>query len=357
MRSIGDVAEKIRAWLDGLAVSHGVPTFFVDFGAWILAGIFLLVLVTVVSLVAIYLERKVAGYVQSRLGPMRVGPIGIFQTAMDAFKLLQKEDIVPAAADKYLHTLGPVLSVVATLMMFAVVPWERGANVAYWLDAEVGLLYLSAVSGVGVLGLVCGGWGSNNKWSLLGAMRGAAQLISYEIPFLLAAVCVVLQAETLSLTRIVELQQSSLAAWFAWKPWLWLPLLLFIIAGVAEVKRTPFDIPEAESELVAGFHTEYSGMKFALFMLAEYAHLYMLAILFAILFVGGWASPFGGVHFPIEGFVWLQIKAWAFVLLCMWIRWTLPRLRVDQLLEFSWKLLVPAGFVAIFITTVALLWA
>lgn len=347
---------QLHNWGVRLCEQWGLPKVAVDVVGWIGGGVFVLALISVVALAAIYLERKIAGYVQCRLGPMRVGPIGIFQTMMDALKLLEKEDIVPRDADRYLHTLGPVLFLVATFTMFAVIPWEAGVNAARWLDWEIGLLYVVAVSGIGVLGIVCGGWGSNNKWSLLGAMRGAAQLISYEIPFLLAALCVVLQAETLSLSRIVDQQQVSIWDWFIWRPWLWLPAAIFVIAGVAEVNRVPFDIPEAESELVAGFHTEYSGMKFALYFLAEYAHLYVVGLLFAILFIGGWASPAGGVKLPLEGFVWLNVKAWAFVLLAMWVRWTLPRLRVDQLMELSWKLLIPAGFLAILIVGLVLMW-
>ncbi|MCD6352017.1 MAG: NADH-quinone oxidoreductase subunit NuoH [Armatimonadetes bacterium] len=356
MESAAQLFESVRAYADALCLRIGAPTLVVDILAWAVGGIFVMVVLTVVALGGVYLERKIAGYIQCRLGPMRVGPIGLLQTVADAVKLLQKEDIVPAAADKYLHTLGPILLLTTTFMMFAVIPWEPGVNVGRWLDLQVGLLYLVAVSGVGVLGLICGGWGSNNKWSLLGAFRGAAQLISYEIPFLLAALCVILQAGTLSLSQMVEQQQAGIWQWFVWRPWLWLPAIIFLIAGVAEVNRVPFDIPEAESELVAGFHTEYSGMKFSLFFLAEYAHLYTVGLLFAILFAGGWASPLGGTAVPVEGFLWLNIKAGAFVLLAMWIRWTLPRLRVDQLMSLSWKLLIPAGFLALFIVSLMLVW-
>lgn len=348
--------EQIRAYADGVCLRLGIPTVTADLLAWATGGVFIMVVLTVVALAAIYLERKVSGYVQSRLGPMHVGPIGLLQTPADVLKLFQKEDIVPRAADRYLHTLGPVILLVPTIMMFVVIPWEDGVNVGRWLDLQIGLLYLLAVSSVGVLGIICGGWGSNNKWSLLGAMRGAAQLISYEVPFLLAALCVVLQAETLSLSSMVNQQQAGLGAWFLWRPWLWLAALIFLIAGVAEVNRVPFDIPEAESELVAGFHTEYSGMKFGLYFLGEYAHLYTVGLLFAVLFVGGWASPLGPAQVPFEGFVWLNIKAWAFVLVAMWIRWTLPRLRVDQLMELCWKLLIPAGFVALLVVSLVLMW-
>ncbi|MCX7598536.1 MAG: NADH-quinone oxidoreductase subunit NuoH [Armatimonadetes bacterium] len=355
MSDLAQWLQLLRRYADAMAGRWHIPLLANDFLAWLGAGIFLLALITIVSLVAIYLERKVSGYIQSRLGPVRAGPIGIFQTILDALKLLQKEDIVPAAADWRLHLLGPVIFMTATLMMFAVIPWDRGINVARWLDLEIGLLYLVAVSGIGVIGIVAGGWGSNNKWSLLGALRGAAQLISYEIPFLLAALCVVLLAGTLSLSDIVERQQAFVTEWYIWRPILWLAVAIFLIAGVAEVNRVPFDIPEAESELVAGFHTEYTGMKFALYFLGEYGHLYVLGLLFSVLFLGGWASPLGGSNLPFEGFIWLNLKAWAFVLAAMWIRWTLPRLRVDQLMELAWKLLIPAGFVALLVVSVALI--
>ena len=356
MSTLADWFGAMRGFLEAQCTIYGVPLVVVDVLAWLGAGIFLLALITVVSLAAIYVERKISGYMQSRLGPVRCGPLGLFQTGADALKLLQKEDIVPAHADKLLHLIGPVIFLVATLLMFVVIPWERGVNVARWLDVEIGLLYLVAVSGIGVIGIVCGGWGSNNKWSLLGALRGAAQLISYEIPFILAGLCVVLQAQTLSLSGMVEHQQAGFFHWYLWLPWLWLPLIIFVIAGIAEVNRVPFDIPEAESELVAGFHTEYTGMKFGLFFLAEYGHLFVLGLLFAILFEGGWASPFGGSTLPFEGFVWINVKAWLFVAVSVWIRWTLPRLRVDQLMVFSWKMLIPAGFLAIFIVSVVLIW-
>jgi NADH-quinone oxidoreductase subunit H len=354
--SLGQMLAQLRSGAEAWCLSHRLPTVLVDLAGWVAGGVFVLAVITVVALVAVYLERKVAGYIQCRLGPMKVGPVGIFQTLMDSLKLLEKEDIVPRAADPYLHTLGPILFLTATIATFVVVPWEAGVTCGHWVDAEIGLLYVAALSGVGVLGIICGGWGSNNKWSLLGALRGAAQLISYEIPLLLAGLCVVLQAETLSLARIAEEQQAGLGHWFLWRPWLWLPAFLFVVAGVAEVNRVPFDIPEAESELVAGFHTEYTGMKFALYFLAEYAHLYMVGLLFAVLFLAGWASPWGPPRVAGEGFVWLNLKAWGFVLLAMWIRWTLPRLRVDQLMELAWKALIPAGFVALGIVSVVLMW-
>jgi NADH-quinone oxidoreductase subunit H len=216
------------------------------------------------------------------------------------------------------------------------------------MDASIGLLFMASVGSLALVGIVIGGWGSNNKWSLLGAIRSAAQMVSYEIPMLLALLCVVLSAETLSMAGIVDSQRGGLTAWNFARPWMWLPLVLFLVSGIAEINRTPFDIPEAESELVSGFHTEYSGMKFALFFLAEYGNLLLIALMFAVLFLGGWLSPLGypdPLHLP--GIIWLLGKSLVVVLIAMWVRWTLPRLRVDQLMGLAWKLMIPAGFIAL----------
>ncbi len=335
--------------------AHGVPTLVVDILAWGTGAVLVVVLGLLVALFVIWLERKVAGYIQTRLGPTRVGPVGIFQTAMDALKILQKEDIIPRGADYWLHLAGPVLYFTALVLGFAVIPWDVKATLAATVDLNVGLIYVIGVTSVGVLGVVMSGWGSNNKWSLLGAMRAAAQIISYDVPLLLALICVVMVAGTLSLTRIVELQGSAgILGWYVFKPYLWLPFIIFVICGTAEVNRTPFDIPEAESELVAGFHTEYSGMKFALFFLTEFDHMWFVGLLGATLFLGGWYSPLGAAD-PIPGFVWLMIKSFIFVLVLQWFRWTLPRLRVDQLMGLAWKFLIPAGFVALAIVCVAVL--
>lgn len=351
MRLLEIVAIWLRGLITGWFQAWHIPLIFVDILAWIVVGVLIFVVICLLVLALVYVERKVSGYIQVRLGPTRVGPWGIFQTVMDALKLLQKEDIVPAGADKILHTVGPILFFVVCTMSYLVIPWGEGATAARLVDLNIGLLYVMAITSVGVIGVLVGGWGSNNKWALLGALRGAAQMISYEIPMLLALVCVVLMAESLSLGEIVRQQKDlGLLSWNIWRPWLWLPMVLYLIAATAEVNRTPFDIPEAESELVAGYHTEYSGMKFALFFLGEYANLFIVGLLFAVLFLGGWASPFGypdPLHLP--GFIWLMGKATVVVLFLMWVRWTLPRLRVDQLMSLAWKLLIPAGFVSLLI--------
>lgn len=354
---MGTLATWLRNLVEGWFQAWHVPLIFVDILAWIVGGIAVLLLVMVLALVLIYLERKVSGYLQSRIGPERVGPRGIFQTAMDALKLLQKEDIVPAGADKILHTVGPVAFFIVGLMGYLVIPWDERALIARLVDTNVGLVYVLAFGSLSVIGILMGGWGSNNKWSLLGALRGAAQMISYEVPMLLAVVCVVLLAGSLSLGAIVEQQKGlGLLSWNLWRPWLWLPVLLYLIAATAEVNRTPFDIPEAESELVAGYHTEYSGMKFAFFFLAEYGNFFLVGLIFSVLFLGGWTSPLG---YPdplrIPGVIWLMGKATVVVLFLMWVRWTLPRLRVDQLMSLCWKLLLPAGFLSLVIAGVAAL--
>ncbi len=349
------ILDVIHNWAEGLAQQWGIPHLFVSIAAWIAAFVFVIVLVLLMVLLAVYLERKVSGAIQSRLGPMRVGPIGLFQTPMDALKILTKEDIVPRDADKILHTAGPVIFFVTAVIGYVVIPWDRAAIAAQVVDLNIGVLFVIAVSSIGVLGIMAGGWGSNNKYALLGAMRAVAQMVSYEVALLLAIVCVVMQTGSLSLAGITADQGGSLLQWNLLRWWMWPALLLYIIASIGESKRIPFDIPEAESELVAGYHTEYSGMKFGFFFLGEYAHLFIIAVTGAILFLGGWHSPLPATMAdPIPGFIWLMGKALAVILIMMWIRWTLPRLRVDQLMNFAWKGLVPLGFVAIAVTGLAI---
>ncbi len=354
MSPIGLIATWLRALLTGWFRAWHIPAVFVDILAWIVGGVVILLMITLIALILIYVLRKVAAYIQGRIGPERVGPYGLFQTVMDALKLLQKEDIVPAGADKILHTLGPVVFFFVCTMGYLVIPWESQATIARQVDLNIGVLFLLAFSSLGVIGVLMGGWGSNNKWSLLGALRGAAQMISYEIPMLLALVCVVLMAGSLSLEVITEQQKAlGLLSWNLWKPWLWLPMILFLITAAAEINVTPFDIPEAESELVAGYHTEYSGMKFALYFLAEFSNNFLVGLIFAVLFLGGWSSPFGHPDpLYLPEFLWLVGKAMVVVLFLMWVRWTLPRLRVDQLMALCWKLLLPAAFVSLVIVSI-----
>lgn len=301
-------------------------------------------------IVAVWLERKVAAHMQDRLGPMRVGFHGILQTIADTVKLIIKEDIIPSAADKVLFITAPFLVFMGAFLSFLAIPVSEEFTPS---DLNGGLFYILAVSSIVIPGLVMAGWGSNNKWSLFGAMRSAAQMVSYEIPIVLSLLVVVMAASSLNLSEIVGAQKvglggfSGIAGWFFIRnPFLFVAFWVYIIAGTAENNRTPFDLPEAESELVAGFHTEYSGMRFAFFFLAEYAAMLVMALVVAICFMGGWL-PIIGTESAIPGFVWLLGKAMSIVLLQMWFRWTFPRLRVDQLMTISWKVLLPITFVLV----------
>ncbi|MBM4167055.1 MAG: NADH-quinone oxidoreductase subunit NuoH [Ignavibacteria bacterium] len=301
------------------------------------------------ALFAVWWERKVSAHMQDRLGPMRVGGWhGWAQTIADIVKLIQKEDIVPAAADKKLHFLAPYAVFIGSYAAFAAIPFSSayiGSNI------NLGIFYIVAVSSIVVVGLLMAGWSSNNKWSLFGAMRSAAQIVSYEIPTIISILCVVMIAGTMNLQEINHAQTGWFWNWFVFQkfPFVFIAFIIFFVASLAETNRTPFDIPEAESELVAGYHTEYSGMKFALFFLAEYANMFAVSAIASTLFLGGWNSPFGDfLGGPILGFFWFAAKGMFFVTIQMWLRWTLPRLRVDQLMHVSWKVLTPWAFVCMF---------
>ena len=318
------------------------------------------------ALFAVWLERKVSAHMQDRLGPMRVGYHGALQTIADILKLLQKEDIIAKENDKPLFNLAPVLVFTGTYAVFAAIPFS-GAFIGSNID--LGLFFIIAVSGLVVAGILMAGWASNNKYSLLGAMRSAAQIISYEIPTIIVVLTIVMITGTLSLYKLSELQSGYFWNWmifggpglglhkFLFIPFMFIGFIILYISTLAEVNRTPFDIPEAESELVAGYHTEYSGMKFAMFFLAEYANMFAVSAIVAAVFFGGYQSPFGylGNAFnlpwliPIEQFFWFTAKGLFFVFVQMWLRWTLPRLRVDQLMAVCWKYLIPISFVNLII--------
>jgi NADH-quinone oxidoreductase subunit H len=286
-------------------------------------------------------ERKVMGFMQGRYGPNQVGGRwGLLQTVADVLKLLLKEDTIPKAADRPLFILAPVIAFAPAFMVLATLPFTDALQFA---DIGVGLLYYIAVSGLTTIGVVTGAWASNNKYALLGGMRAAAQMISYEIPLVMSVLGVILLTGSLNLNDIVEAQKH---VWYIFiQP---IGFLVFLIASVAELNRTPFDLPEAESELVAGFHVEYSGFRWAFFMLAEYVYFFAMAALTTILFLGGW-QPVMFLDF-IPGAVWFSLKFSFVVFLLIWFRTTFPRLRADQLMEFGWKVLLPVAFANIFIT-------
>jgi len=309
------------------------------------SAVFLLLLLGYVTY-AILFERKVLGWMQFRHGPIRTGPWGLFQTVADVLKLLIKEDTIPKKADRTLFILAPTIAFVPSFVVLATFPFSKNIQFA---DLNIGVLYYVAVSGITVLGIVLGGWASNNKYALLGGMRSAAQMISYEIPLVMSMLGVVLLSGSMNMRVIVEGQGD----WF-WQ-WNFLPqiigFLVFIVAAISELNRTPFDLPEAESELIAGYHVEYSGFRFAFFMLAEYVYTFAIAALATVLFLGGWHAPFPFLTF-IPGIIWFLLKMALCVFFMFWLRATFPRFRVDQLMGLGWKVLLPLALVNIFLTAI-----
>lgn len=291
-------------------------------------------------------ERKVIGYIQMRIGPNRVGPRGLLQPLADGLKLLMKEVILPSQSNLYLFVVAPVLAIGPALAAWAVIPFDNGLVLA---DINAGLLYILAISSMSVYGVVIAGWASNSRYAFLGAMRSAAQVISYEIAMGFALVGVLIAAGSLNLGDIVRAQSGSFLHWY------WLPLMplfvIYFISGVAETNRAPFDIAEGESEIVAGFHVEYSGMAFAVFFLAEYAEMILISILAATLFMGGWLSPFEGIPYLeplfawVPGLVWLLLKTCLFLFMYLWLRATFPRYRYDQVMRLGWKIFIPVTLV------------
>ncbi len=309
------------------------------------------ILVAVTFLVL--MERKVIGWAQSRLGPMRVGPHGILQAIVDPIKLVLKEDITPVKADRYVFSLAPVMSLVPALAVFAVIPFGP-EEYLYVTDINVGLLFVISVTSIGVYGIILAGWASNSKYPLMASLRASAQLISYEIAVTMTLVSVILTAGTLSLVEIVETQQAR-GLWFAFaQP---VALVLVFIGGLAETNRIPFDLPEAETELTGGFHTEYSGWRFSMFFLAEYANIIVISAVVVVMFFGGWLPPFPNVTWlSFLGFVpswmWFVGKIFMILYVFIWLRATLPRYRYDQLMALGWKVLIPIAIGNLVITGV-----
>ncbi len=297
------------------------------------------------ALVMGYLERKIAARIQRRPGPMEVGPHGIYQLAVDGIKIIGKQLIIPKEADGLLYRIAPVLSFAPVVLPFIVIPFSKSLQAR---DFSLGLLFIVTIASINVLTIVIAGWGSNNKYSLFGAMRSVAQNISFEVPVLLSILCIALITGTYSMQGIVEAQDR---VWFILiQP---LAFIIYFIAGLAETNRNPFDLPEAESELTAGFHTEYSGFGFSLFMIGEYANMFLVCSIATVLFLGGWRGiplPF----FEYTGAIWFLAKVYFLMLVMVWIRWTFPRVRFDQLLNFCWKYLIPFSLVNLLLTAVCI---
>ena len=337
----------VTTWFDSLLRDTcGLSSFWAILIECVLVGVFILAAYAILAILLIFMERKVCAAFQCRLGPMRVGPWGIFQVIADVLKMLIKEIFAVDKADKLLYSIAPILVLIGSVGAFSFMPWNKGATI---LDFNVGIFLMTAISSIGVIGIFIAGWSSNNKYSVISAMRGAVQMISYEMSLGLCLIAAVVLTGTMQVSGIVEAQSG---------PFGWLIFVVFLITGNAEANRGPFDLAEAESELTAGYHTEYSGMGFGFFYLAEYLNLFIVAGVASMVFLGGWMP----IHIGVEGFdkvmdyipgiVWFLGKAFALVWVLMWIRWTFPRLRIDQILKLEWKYLMPLSLLNLVIMTI-----
>jgi len=350
MFSLKGITNWIQGWL-----SANFSSAWVLFFESVIVILLATTLFALLGLVLVWMERKVAAHMQIRLGPNRVGPMGIFQTSADTLKLILKEGLTPDGADKFLFNLAPFVVMIVAMLLLAPIAFAKGFQV--W-DLNIGVLYVSAVSSLSVIGILMAGWASNNKYSLLGAMRSGAQIVSYELSAGLSILTIVVLTGSLQIGDIISSQQNG---WWLFKghvPVI-IAFVIFIIAATAETNRAPFDLAEAESELTAGFHTEYSGMKFALFFLAEYINIFIVCAIGATLFLGGWMPLHIGKwegfnHFMdyIPSSIWFFAKTFFMIFLIMWFRWTFPRLRVDQLLNLEWKYLLPISLFNLLLATV-----
>lgn len=337
-----DPINAIAEWLEGLLVGWGLSSGLVVFIMSLIGVVVVATFLLVLDIFLVWVERKVVARFQDRLGPNRLGPFGLIQPVADIIKLLIKEDITPLGADRIVYNLAPILALATVLLLWAVIPFSPTLLGA---DLNVGVLYIVAVGAVGTLGILMAGWASNNKYALLGAFRTVAQIVSYEVPMVIALLVPVILARSMSIQGIVNNQ----SVWFL----LMAPVtaLIFLISAIAELGRPPFDLMEAESEIVAGFHIEYTGMKFGLFYAGELLHTLTMGALFASLFLGGWRGPFVQ-QVPILGLFYLFVKAFFIYWVIMWIKYTVPRIRIDHMLDLNWKFLTPLALVMLVVTAV-----
>lgn len=334
------------------SLHNAMSPFWTTIAEMLIIGVLILLFYALIGLFLVYAERKVCAFMQNRLGPNRVGPFGIFQTIADLFKLLFKELIPIKNADSFLFNLAPFIVIIASFMAIAAIPFAKGLHA---IDLNIGVLYVIAVSAMGVIGVLLAGWSSNNKYSLIGAMRSGAQIVSYELSVGLSIITIVILAGSMQLSEIVEAQRTG---WFIFKGHIpaFIAFIIFLVSSTAETNRGPFDLAEAESELTAGYHTEYSGIKFAFFFLAEYINMFIVASIAATVFLGGW-MPFNVGHWDgfnhvmdfVPPFVWYIGKTFFVIFIMMWFKWTFPRLRIDQLLTLEWKYLLPINLVNVLI--------
>jgi NADH-quinone oxidoreductase subunit H len=347
--SLETIANKIHDWL--YSTFNPTVALLLEF---VFIGAMAIALFAMLGLVLILMERKVSAWMQLRLGPNRVGPAGMFQTVADTLKLIVKEGMTPSGADKPLFNLAPFIVMSVAMLALAPLMFARGFQI--W-DINIGVFFITAITSLSVIGILMAGWASNNKYSLLGAMRSGAQIVSYELSVGFSILAIVILSGSLSISDIIASQQNG---WWIFKGHIpvWIAFVVFIIAITAETNRAPFDLPEAESELTAGFHTEYSGMKFALFFLAEYAIIFVLCALGATLFFGGWMplhignwTAFNRIMDYIPSSVWFFGKTFFLIFVIMWFRWTFPRLRIDQLLNLEWKYLLPISMLNLLLAT------
>ena len=347
----------VTTWFDSLLRDTcGLSSFWAILIECVLVGVFILAAYAILAILLIFMERKVCAAFQCRLGPMRVGPWGIFQVIADVLKMLIKEIFAVDKADKLLYSIAPILVLIGSVGAFSFMPWNKGATI---LDFNVGIFLMTAISSIGVIGIFIAGWSSNNKYSVISAMRGAVQMISYEMSLGLCLIAAVVLTGTMQVSGIVE-AQSGPFGWLIFQGHIpaIIAFVVFLITGNAEANRGPFDLAEAESELTAGYHTEYSGMGFGFFYLAEFLNLFIVAGVASMVFLGGWMP----IHIGVEGFdkvmdyipgiVWFLGKAFALVWVLMWIRWTFPRLRIDQILKLEWKYLMPLSLLNLVFMTI-----
>lgn len=347
------LTSAIHEWLAG----HCLP-FWAMFWEMVIAGTAVIGLCVVLGITFVYMERKVAAFMQIRLGPNRVGPKGLLQAVADVMKLVLKEGFSPQSSDKFLFNLAPFIVIITAFLLLAPIPFAKGLQM--W-DINIGVFYVSAVSSISVIGILMAGWASNSKYSLLGAMRSGAQIVSYELSAGLSIIAIVALTGSMSMNDIVESQRGG---WWIFKghiPAL-IAFVVFIIAGTAELNRAPFDMAEAESELTAGFHTEYTGMRFAMFFLSEYVNMFTVCAIGATLFLGGWMpfhisnfEAFNSIMDYIPPIVWFFGKSFFLIFVIMWFRWTFPRLRIDQLLNLEWKYLMPISLINMIIVALVVI--